>query len=91
MIHFRITLLVVVAVSALLASCSTPLRPNYTSTNTEWMRVGGDRPADKSPEVTNLGAYCLQTSDRWKADGKTPDGESIWTKDTFRKAVECSR
>jgi len=27
--------------------------------------------------------------DKWKTDGKTPDGQMIWTKDSFRKVIPC--
>jgi len=81
------------AIAALsLAGCSltTPtIAPNYQSTNTDLMRVGGDVPGQKEPEVVNMGSYCLQVRDTWKADGKTPDGQVIWTKDSFRKVIPC--
>ena len=68
---------------------ATTINPNYTSANPELMRIGGEAPVDKEPELVNLGSYCLRVTDKWKADGKTPDGQSIWSKDTLRKAVPC--
>ncbi len=85
----RITVLGVAAATLLLAGCATTLKPNYTSTNPDLMRIGGNRPTDQAPEVTNLGTYCLQLTERWKSGGKTPDGQEIWTKDTYRTAAEC--
>ncbi|CAK0745789.1 conserved exported hypothetical protein [Gammaproteobacteria bacterium] len=89
MTKLRMTLLGIAAVSGLLAGCSAPLKPNYTTTNPDLMRIGGEKPADRAPEVANMGTYCMQTSDHWKSDGRTPDGDTIWTKDTFRKAAAC--
>lgn len=68
---------------------SPTISPTYTSTNPEVMRIGGDTPGSKEPEQLHLGSYCLQVMDQWKADGKTPDGQIIWTKDIFRKVVPC--
>ncbi|WP_028318983.1 hypothetical protein [Desulfobulbus elongatus] len=79
------------AVAALaLAGCgAATIAPNYQSTNPDLMRIGGDTPGQKEPEIINMGSYCLQVMDKWKADGKTPDGQMIWTKDSFRTAVPC--
>lgn len=82
---------VVYAAAALtLAGCgAATIAPNYQSTNPELMRIGGDTPSQKEPEIINMGSYCLQVIDKWKSDGKTPDGQMIYTKDSFRKAVPC--
>lgn len=78
------------AIAVFMAGCATTtVTPNYTSTNTELMRIGGEKPGDKEPEIVNMGSYCLQVADKWKADGKTPDGQTIWSKDSFRKVVPC--
>jgi hypothetical protein len=78
------------AVAAALAGCgAATINPNYTSANPDLMRIGGDAPGDKEPEIINLGSYGLRVSDKWKADGKTPDGQMIWSKDTFRKVIPC--
>jgi hypothetical protein len=85
-----IALLAYAAVAVALAACgTTTIPPNYTSANPEFMRIGGDSPGTKEPEILNLGSYCLQVTDKWKSDGKTPDGQVIWTKDSFRKAIPC--
>ena len=87
--HSRILFVCITLTTVLLAGCATTLKPNYISNNPDLMRIGGDKPQDKTPEVNNLGTYCLQVTEHWKSGGKTPDGEVIWTKDTFRKAVTC--
>ena len=65
------------------------INPNYTSTDTDLMRIGGDKPVDNEPEVVNMGSYCLKVSKKWKADGKTPDGQTIWTMDSLRQTAPC--
>ncbi|OHB26013.1 MAG: hypothetical protein A2X84_13645 [Desulfuromonadaceae bacterium GWC2_58_13] len=78
------------AFSVFLGGCAAPtITPIYTSTDSELMRIGGDKPGDKEPEVINLGSYCLQLDDKWKEDGQTPDGQIIWSKDSFRKVIPC--
>jgi hypothetical protein len=73
-----------------LAGCgAATVRPNYTTTHTDLIRIGGEAPANKEPELLNTGSYCLQITDKWKVDGETPDGQTIWTKDSFRKVVPC--
>ena len=83
-------LVVYAAVALALAGCgAATIAPNYQSTNPDLMRIGGDPPGSKDSEIINMGSYCLQVTDKWKADGKTPDGQMIWTKDSYRKAVPC--
>lgn len=78
------------AIAVSVAGCAaTTITPSYTSTNTDLMRIGGEKPSDKEPETINMGSYCLQVADKWKADGKTPDGQTIWSKDSFRKVIPC--
>lgn len=79
------------AAAAVLAGCGTAatINPNYTSANPDLMRIGGEAPGDKEPEIINMGSYCLRVGDKWKNDGKTPDGQMIWSKDTFRKVIPC--
>ncbi|MEW6218001.1 MAG: hypothetical protein AB1634_00520, partial [Thermodesulfobacteriota bacterium] len=59
------------------------------TTNPDLMRIGSERPADRGPEAVNMGTYCLEVAEKWKQDGKTPDGQVVWTKDTLRRAVPC--
>jgi hypothetical protein len=82
------------AIAVTLTGCSnlmpaSTINPNYTSANPELMRIGGDAPIDKEPEMVNLGSYCLRVTEKWKADGQTPDGQKIWSRDTLRKVVPC--
>jgi hypothetical protein len=73
-----------------MAGCgAATITPNYSSINVDLMRIGGDTPVDKEPEIVNLGSYCLKVTEKWKADGKTPDGQTIWSKDSFRKVTSC--
>ncbi|MDY0389777.1 hypothetical protein [Desulfobulbus oligotrophicus] len=87
----RICRLAVFAIAALaLAGCgAATIAPNYHSTDPELMRVGGDMPGQKEPEIINMGSYCLKVVDTWKSEGQTPDGQPIWTKDSFRNVVPC--
>ncbi len=79
-----------VAVAAALGGCAAPtITPTYTSTDIELLRIGGEKPGDKEPEIVNMGSYCLQVDEKWKEDGQTPDGQTIWTKDSFRKVIPC--
>jgi hypothetical protein len=83
-------LLVCGILAAAASGCGTAtIKPNYTSTDTDLMKIGGEKPIDKEPEIINMGSYCLKVTETWKADGKTPDGQSIWSKDSLREAVPC--
>lgn len=78
------------AIALTMAGCgAATITPNYSSIDIELMRIGGDAPVDKEPELVNLGSYCLKVTDKWKADGKTPDGQTIWSKDSFRIVTSC--
>ena len=78
----------VIAVS--LTGCGkATINPNYTSANPDLMRIGGEAPENKEPEIVYMGSYCLRVFDKWKTEGKTPDGKTIWSKDTFRKVIPC--
>jgi len=84
------TFFIYAAIAVSVAGCGmATMKPNYSSTNTDLMRIGGDRPSDKEPEIINMGSYCLQVTEKWKADGKTPDGQTIWSKDSLRRANPC--
>lgn len=83
-------LLVYAATAVALAGCgAATINPNYTSANPDLMRIGGDEPNASEPQILNLGSYCLEVRDIWKGEGKTPDGQTIWTKDSYRKVVPC--
>ncbi|MCL1980763.1 MAG: hypothetical protein FWG62_06775 [Proteobacteria bacterium] len=84
-------LLGLVLLAATLAGCftTTTINPNYSSANPELMFIGKEAPEAKPAEKLNLGSYCLSVSEKWKVDGKTPDGQTIWSKDSLRNAVPC--
>ena len=78
------------AIALTMAGCAAPMiTPTYLSADTELLRIGSEKPTDKEPVITNLGSYCLQTDEKWESDGKTPDGQTIWSKDSLRKVVPC--
>ena len=79
----------VMAALALAGCGATTIAPNYHSANPDLLRIGGDTPGQKEPEIINMGSYCLQVTDKWKTEGKTPDGQAIGTKDSFRKVIPC--
>jgi hypothetical protein len=79
------------AMALTIAGCASPIiTPTYLSSDTELMRIGSEQPNDKEPVIVNMGSYCMQTAEKWKADGKTPDGQTIWTKDSLRKVALCN-
>ncbi|MCP1315288.1 MULTISPECIES: hypothetical protein [unclassified Halomonas] len=76
--------------TVLVAGCaSTTVAPRYTSSNPDVLRVGGERPANADPRTEDMGSYCLETSERWNEHGRTPDGQTLWAKDTLRKVMPC--
>lgn len=87
----KVWILFICAMVALAAAgCGTAtIKPNYTSADTNLMKIGGEKPMDKEPEIVNMGSYCLRITERWKDDGKTPDGQTIWSKDSLRETVPC--
>ncbi|WP_106420375.1 hypothetical protein [Salinicola tamaricis] len=68
---------------------SNTFAPNYQSNNTDVLRIGGERPEAAAPAVENLGSFCVQTTQQWNDQGKTPDGQRLWVKSTLRQAVAC--
>ncbi|TKB28255.1 hypothetical protein FCL47_01810 [Desulfopila sp. IMCC35006] len=77
-------------IAVALSGCgAATINPNYTSAKPDLMRIGGGMPDAKGPEILNLGSYCLQVTEKWNADGKTPDDQVIWTKDSIRRVVPC--
>ena len=77
-------------IATILAGCGTAtINPNYSSADPDLMFIGKEAPAAKTPETLNLGSYCLSVTEKWKVDGKTPDGQTIWTKDSLRKVAPC--
>lgn len=74
---------------ALTGCASQMIAPTYYSNDTELLRIGNEKPTDNEVVVTNMGSYCLQTVDKWKTSSKTPDGQSIWAKDSLRSVAPC--
>jgi hypothetical protein len=78
-----------VGTAILLGGCaSRTIAPDYNSTNPN-LQIGGERPVDIGPTREAAGSYCLEVSEKWHSDGKTPDGKTLWARDTFRKVVPC--
>lgn len=71
------------------SACTTVLKPSYIVSDPEVMQISSKRPVAKPAELVNLGQFCVSVQGQWKADGETPDGQTIWTKDTYRKAAAC--
>jgi hypothetical protein len=79
----------VCALAVILAGCAAQtIAPSYQTSNPN-LQVGGERPADLSPVIENAGSFCLEVSEKWHQDGKTPDGQPLYAKDTARKVVPC--
>ncbi|MCH4564721.1 hypothetical protein MKP05_16590 [Halomonas sp. EGI 63088] len=76
--------------TALLAGCAgNSISPRYTSENPDIMRISDERPANPEKTTEDLGSYCVEVSETWNAHGTTPDGQSLWAKDTARAVVPC--
>ena len=85
----RLTMLLGGCLLATLAGCaSTTIAPTYNTSNPN-MKVGGERPADSGPTIENAGSFCMEVTEKWHQDGKTPDGQPLWAKDSLRKVVPC--
>ena len=73
----------------LLAACSgNTIVPTYDTDNPN-IQVGGDAPEDPAAEIEKAGSFCLEVREKWHKDGKTPDGKTLYAKDTQRKVVPC--
>lgn len=81
--------LAAIALVSLVAGCATTIAPTYTAEKPDIMRIGGDKPATPEAKLESAGSFCVQTSDSWHDDGKTPDGQTLWAKNTARKVVPC--
>ena len=85
----RLKLSGLVLLTATVTGCaSNTIVPNYEASNPN-IQVGGEKPADVAPTVENAGSFCLQVAELWHEDGKTPDGQKLFAKDTQRKVVPC--
>ncbi|WP_111415313.1 hypothetical protein [Billgrantia lactosivorans] len=77
-------------IAALLAGCSSnALAPRYTSENPDIMRISDEQPANPEKTVEDLGSYCVEVTETWNSHGTTPDGQTLWAKDTQRAVVPC--
>ncbi|MDI5936371.1 hypothetical protein [Halomonas kalidii] len=86
-LHYTLPLLLA---TAMLAGCaSNALSPRYTSENPDIMRIGDEQPANPEKTTEDLGSYCVEITETWNAHGTTPDGQSLWAKDTARAVVPC--
>lgn len=83
------SILAVLVIVVILMGCSTTLKPSYSSTDPDAMRIGNEKPEDKASEVMNMGSFCQEVSHRWNEDGKTPDGQKVWSKAITRKIIPC--
>ncbi|MEQ8232150.1 MAG: hypothetical protein RLW61_09220 [Gammaproteobacteria bacterium] len=85
---FRLTTCLACAV--LMAGCATQtIVPSYDTTNPD-LRIGGERPDDAPPRIENAGSFCLEVTEKWHLDGKTPDGTALWARDTLRRVAPCA-
>ena len=82
----------VLLLTTLVAGCaSSTIAPSYTTDNPDVMRIGGERPANRDASVESAGSVCLEPAERWNEHGRTPDGQTLWAKDTLRKVVPCKQ
>ncbi|RUR33660.1 hypothetical protein [Vreelandella nanhaiensis] len=80
----------VLLATVLVAGCaSSTVAPRYTTNNPDVIRIGGERPANADPRTEDAGSYCMETAERWNEHGRTPDGQTLWAKDTLRRVVPC--
>ncbi|WP_081139031.1 MULTISPECIES: hypothetical protein [unclassified Halomonas] len=80
----------VLLATVLVVGCaSNTVAPRYTTDNPDVMRIGGERPVSADPRTEDAGSYCLETTERWNEHGRTPDGQTLWAKDTLRRVVPC--
>lgn len=80
-----VILLVVVA-----TGCASTIAPEYTTDKPDIMRIG-DRPQDAAAVKEKAGSFCIEIAEQWHDDGKTPDGQTLWAKDTIRKVIPCGQ
>lgn len=80
----------VLLASSLVACTNSTIAPTYTSERPKIIRIGGDQPMNPAPVIESAGSFCVHISEIWHEDGKTPDGQILWAKDTIRKVVPCN-
>ncbi len=82
----------ILLVATLVAGCAgnTTIAPRYTTESPDYLRIGGERPSNPDVRTEPSGSFCLEVAERWNDHGKTPDGQTLWAKDTLRKVVPCN-
>nr|WP_163503051.1 hypothetical protein [Halomonas socia] len=85
----RLAFPALVAVAFIAGCSSNAIAPNYTTENPDIMRIGEDRPADPERYVEEMGSYCVEVEETWNDHGTTPDGQTLWAKDTARSVIPC--
>lgn len=81
--------LLIIAAAVTLGGCaSSTITPDYSSTDPN-VQVGGEPPEDTRPTIEDVGTFCMEVTQKWHEDGKTPDGQKLWSRDTYRKVVPC--
>ncbi len=87
----RSSLIFLSVILMLITGCaSNIIAPNYEISNPN-IQVGGERPLDVAPTLENAGSFCLEVTEKWHNDGKTPDRQALWAKDTTRRVVPCAK
>jgi len=80
----------VFVLAAVASGCASTIAPEYTTEKPDIMRIG-DRPQDTAAVTDKAGSFCIETTEKWHNDGSTPDGKTLWAKDTLRKVIKCSK
>lgn len=78
----------VFVVAAVASGCASTIAPQYTTEKPDIMRIG-ERPQDPAPVKEKAGSFCIEVTEKWHEDGDTPDGQTLWAKDTLRRVVNC--
>lgn len=81
-------LLIIVATAALGGCAGNTIAPDYSSTDPN-VHIGGEQPEDDGSKIEDIGSFCMEVTQKWHEDGKTPDGQKLWSRDTYRKVVPC--
>lgn len=82
--------LLLLMVTTMVAGCgANAVAPRYTSENPDIMRISEEQPANPEKTIEELGSYCVEVTETWNAHGETPNGQTLWAKDTNRAVVPC--
>jgi hypothetical protein len=80
----------VLLMASMATGCASTIAPQYTTEKPDVMRIG-ERPQDPAVIKDKAGSFCLETSEKWHDSGKTPDGQTLWAKDSVRRVVPCTQ